>query len=526
MANLKNRTYHDLSFTHLTATNMGDLIPIYVEEIYPGDTFDYQAVVKAQFEALLGNAFINVDVFLHAFFVPNRLDFDGWEDFISGGIDGQNATVPPYIVAPEGGFTKYSLADFFGYPLGKAGVKVSALPFRAYNLIYNEFYRNQDLQEALGWTDAPGADAVSNLAVQKRNWMKDYFTSSLPFQQRGPAVTIPVGASDAPVIGNGLTLGLTNGTDNAGLAHYRVGGTSAVNTYQGMYGNPVGTPGTGDADIANALGVTTDPAKSGLIADLASATGITIEQLRLSERIQFFMEKTARSGVKYIDLLRAFFGVKSSDARLQRPEFLGGGRAPVIVTEVLQTSATTSTSPQGNIAGHAVSLQRIPRIRKSFEEHGILMVLCSVMPRTGYMQGISRKWTRTNRYDYWWDVFERLGEQAVLNKEIFCQGPSVTDVSGNVVDEKVFGYAPRYDELRQNESMVTSDMRDNLSFMHLMRKFDELPTLSGDFVKANVPTRIFATESEDDKHVWLHIYNKVDTLREIGPRRGAGLISI
>lgn len=513
MANLKNRTYHDLSFTHLTATNMGDLIPIYCEEIYPGDTFDYQAVVKAQFEALLGNAFINVDVFLHAFFVPNRLNFKGWEDFISGGLDGQDTTVPPTIEAPDGGFTKYSLADFFGFPLGKAGIKVSALPFRAYNLIYNEFYRNWDLQEALGWTDEPGVDTVSNLAVQKRNWMKDYFTSSLPFQQRGPAVTIPVGASSAPVDvfmeKNGSRV-LINGQTAAGTAAYDQ--TTVSNTVVGRL-------------LTNSSGFGSNVALVGS-ADLEQATGITIEQLRLSERIQFFMEKTARSGVKYIDLLRAFFGVKSSDARLQRPEFLGGGRAPVIVTEVLQTSATTSTSPQGNIAGHAVSLQRIPRIRKSFEEHGILMVLCSVMPRTGYMQGINRKWSRTNRYDYWWDVFERLGEQAILNKEIFAQGPSVVDDLGNVVDEKVFGYAPRYDELRQNESMVTSDMRDNLSFMHLMRKFDELPTLSGDFVKANVPTRIFATEQEEDKHVWLHIYNKVDTLREVGPRRGAGLISI
>lgn len=535
MANLKNRTYHDLSFTHLTATNMGDLIPIYCEEIYPGDTFDYQAVVKAQFEALLGNAFINVDVFLHAFFVPNRLNFDGWEDFISGGLDGQNATVPPTIEAPEGGFTKYSLADFFGFPLGKAGIKVSALPFRAYNLIYNEFYRNQDLQEALGWTDAPGIDNVSNLAVQKRNWMKDYFTSSLPFQQRGPAVTIPVGANNAPVVGNGIALGLTDGSNLAGLSSFGSGASGNAEGYlrpvTTSYGLDVGVTSSGPSGTNRlktniVAGVTTDPTKSGLIADLASATGITIEQLRLSERIQFFMEKTARSGVKYIDLLRAFFGVKSSDARLQRPEFLGGGRAPVIVTEVLQTSATTSTSPQGNIAGHAVSLQRIPRIRKSFEEHGILMVLCSVMPRTGYMQGINRKWTRTNRYDYWWDVFERLGEQAILNKEIFAQGPSVTDNLGNPVDDNVFGYAPRYDELRQNESLVTSDMRDNLSFMHLMRQFDSLPTLSSDFVKANVPTRIFATEKDDDKHVWLHVYNKVDTLREIGPRRGAGLISI
>lgn len=509
MANLKNRTYHDLSFTHLTATNMGDLIPIYCEEIYPGDTFDYQAVVKAQFEALLGNAFINVDVFLHAFFVPNRLNFKGWEDFISGGVDGQNATVPPTIEAPSGGFTKYSLADFFGFPLGKAGIKVSALPFRAYNLIYNEFYRNWDLQEALGWTDEPGVDTVSNLAVQKRNWMKDYFTSSLPFQQRGPAVTIPVGASNAPVKYDTMQTGINlTGVDSTKPGHQAIFRTDGTNQW---------TYKTSDSGSNSGIP---------LIADLSSATGITIEQLRLSERIQFFMEKTARSGVKYIDLLRAFFGVKSSDARLQRPEFLGGGRAPVIVTEVLQTSATTSTSPQGNIAGHAVSLQRIPRIRKSFEEHGILMVLCSVMPRTGYMQGLSRKWTRTNRYDYWWDVFERLGEQAILNKEIYAQGPSVTDVSGNPIDDKVFGYAPRYDELRQNESMVTSDMRDNLSFMHLMRKFDSLPTLSGNFIKANVPTRIFATEKEDDKHVWLHIYNKVDTLREIGPRRGAGLISI
>lgn len=521
MANLKKRTYHDLSFPHLTACNMGDLIPIYCEEIYPGDTFDYQAVVKAQFEALLGNAFINVDVFLHAFFVPHRLTFKGFEEFISGGVEGNDTTEAPMIIAPTGGFGKYSLADFFGFPVDKAGIEVSAIPFRAYDLIYNTWYRNETLQDEVGFTDQPGADSTTSLAVQKRNWMKDYFTSANPWQQRGPAVTIPVGASTAPVSikGDGQSLGLWNGTNTGGLQT------------TGYSGNPVGAPGdsygrtlpfdtASSSFVTGTLGVTPDPTKSGLVgtADLSSAQATTIEQLRLAERVQFFMEKTARNGVRYAEILAGFFGVKYSDARLQRPEFLGGGRAPVIVTEVLQTSATTANSPQGNIAGHAMSLQRIPRIRKSFEEHGTLMVLCSVMPRTGYMQGISRKWTRKTRYDYYWDVFERLGEQAVLNKEIYAQGTSA--------DDGVFGYAPRYDELRGNEGMVTSDMRDNLSFMHLMRKFDSLPTLSGEFLKANVPTRIFATESEEDKHVWLHVYNKVDTLRLIGPRRGAGLISI
>lgn len=519
MASLRKRTYHDLSFPHLTACNMGDLIPIYCEEIYPGDTFDYQAVVKAQFEALLGNAFINVDVFLHAFFVPHRLTFKGFEDFISGGVEGTDDTVAPMVTAPEGGFGKYSLADFFGFPVDKAGIEVSAIPFRAYDLIYNTWYRNETLQQEVGFSDEPGADTTTSLSVQKRNWMKDYFTSANPWQQRGPAVTIPVGSNVAPVIGNGKALGITNGTLNGAMTFGSGGVGLSVGT-DGVGENiPTGGGASSPAFASGyTVGVSTDAAKSGLIADLSSAQATTIEQLRLAERVQFFMEKTARNGVRYAEILAGFFGVKYSDARLQRPEFLGGGRAPVIVTEVLQTSATTATSPQGNIAGHAMSLQRIPRIRKSFEEHGTLMVLCSVMPRTGYMQGISRKWTRKTRYDFWWDVFERLGEQAVLNKEIFAQGTSA--------DEGVFGYAPRYDELRGNEGMVTSDMRDSLSFMHLMRKFDSLPTLSGDFLKANVPTRIFATESEEDKHVWLHVYNKVDTLRLIGPRRGAGLISI
>lgn len=507
MANLRKRTYHDLSHTYLSATNMGDLIPIYTEEIYPGDTFDYQAVVKAQFEALLGNAFINVDVFLHAFFVPNRLIFDGWENFISGGVEGTDTTVPPTITAPTAGFGKYSLADFFGFPVDKS-VTVSALPFRAYDLIYNEFYRNENLQDELALSIAPGSDTTTNLAVQKRNWMKDYFTGALPWQQRGPAVTIPVGASDAPVTVTDDYLKFSAGS----VGEYK----ARTQQFVSPQVSGVGLDALNGAPAVPSNALSLKP--TNLVADLSLATGITIEQLRLSERVQFFMEKTARTGVKYIEILRGFFGVKSSDARLQRPEFLGGGRAPVIVTEVLQTSATTSASPQGNIAGHAMSLQRIPRIRKSFEEHGILMVLCSVMPRTGYMQGVNRKWSRSNRYDYYWDIFERLGEQAILNKEIYAQG---TDE-----DNEVFGYAPRYDELRSNENLVTSDMRDNLAFMHLQRIFDEKPTLSSDFLKANVPTRIFATEQEDDKHVWLQIYNKVDTLRCVGPRRGAGLISI
>lgn len=334
-------------------------------------------------------------MFILISFVPNRIIFDDWENFITGGENGQDATVAPTITTPLGGFATSSLADYLGIPSGVAGLSVSALPFRAYAQIYNDYYRDENLQQEVPISKAAGVDTTTNTTLLKRAWQRDFFTSALPFQQRGPSVSLPLG-STAPVRGNGMSIGLVNGAGtNLGLSSGTTpSGATLIGTFSNpdIYGTPVGTPpGSSYNQVQGGLGLTADGTKSGMVVDLSSATAPDINDLRYAIQVQRFLEKAARGGARYIEMILSNFGVKSSDARLQRAEYLGGGKSPIMISDVLQTSADDNQpTPLATMAGHGFSAQRSHQFKRFFEEHGFIIGIMSIMPRTTYQQGLGK----------------------------------------------------------------------------------------------------------------------------------------
>lgn len=513
------RSVFDLTHERKLSCDMGKLVPILTEEVVPGDTFKCKTEMLIRIAPMLAPVMHRINAFTHFFFVPSRLLQTNWEPFITGGADGADATAIPTISAGVGGKAIGTLWDYFGLPTG-VNISVLAYPFRAYNLIWNEWYRDQNLQNKVANSLGDGADAMSNVDLLSRNWEKDYFTSALPWPQRGPAVSLPLGTT-APVYGTGKALGLTDGTTTGALLS---DATNISRLYSGGYNANVGAAGSGSSIVSNKFQGVVTSGVSGLQADLSTATSSTINTLRQAFQLQRWMEKNARGGVRYVESILAHFGVRSSDARLQRPEFLGGGRSPIVVSEVIQTSSTDGTSPQGNMAGHGFSAQASHEFTKSFEEHGYIIGLLSIMPRTAYQQGVPRMWNRTSRLDFFWPSFAHLGEQAILQKELYATG-----VSGE--DNGVFGYAPRYDEYRKRQSIVCGDFRDTFKYWHMGRVFNSaspsgegasVPALNSAFVTCTPTKRINAVT---DKHnCWVQLLNSVQAIRPI-PKDGIpGLI--
>lgn len=486
----------NLSHDKKLTCEMGKLVPVMCKEVMPGDVFRCNANLFMRLIPQLAPFMHQVDCFLHFFFVPSRLLQKNFETFITKGFSG-NENIPwAYIQAPAGGFGKYTLMDYFGLPIDKPNIKVSALPVRGYNLIYNEWYVNENLQDYLPINLGDGLDTSTSYAVQNRNWNADYFTSALPFAQRGDPVYLPL-ATTAPVYGDGSPIKVTSGNATRVLG---VGQDVDGNLNQFVrvgQANPSTHPLPTDLSVAplgsnNAIGLARKAdlagsyagATTGMYTDLSAASGVTVNAARVAFQVQRWMEKNARGGVRYIEFLLNHFKVKSSDARLQRPEYLGGGRSTLFTSEVLQTSATDSTSPQGNMSGHTMTGQSSIRFTRQFEEFGYVYCIMSVLPKTQYQQGIERMWTRETPLDYPFPVFSHLGAQEVKNKEIYAQGTED--------DEKVFGFQDRYQELRTAVSTVSGDFRDTLDYWTMTRKFDSLPQLNGDFVSAkDVTKRIF-----------------------------------
>ena len=540
------RNVFNLSYENKLTMNMGELVPIMCMPIVPGDKFRVNTEALVRLAPLVAPMMHRVNVYTHYFFVPNRLVWNEWEDFITKGIDGEDAPVLPYldvsdsysVVSNESVFrslfTDSSLWDYLGLPtlsgVGSKsynvpngvvlpnGFKVSQLPFRAYQLIYNEFYRDQNLTEAVdvpvgsGGTLIPG-QYQSLLTLRRRAWEKDYFTSALPWLQRGPEVTVPVGGSFGVVT-------LANRTNNqifVGSDGNPVEVDAGMNLIHAADKNNV-TPGTIQTGLSNGSNsgnaVWLDP-KGTLVVD-GENSGISIQDLRTSNALQRWFERNARGGSRYIEQILAHFGVRSSDARLQRPQFLGGGKMPVAVSEVLQTSSTDATSPQANMAGHGISAGVNNGFRHYFEEHGYVIGLMSIMPRTGYQQGVPRDFTKFDNMDFYFPEFAHLSEQEIKNQELYVSNDPT-------YNEGTFGYTPRYAEYKYHESEAHGDFRGSMSFWHLNRIFTDKPNLNTTFVECKPSNRVFATSQTQDDKFWVQIYQDVKALR-LMPKYGTPML--
>lgn len=481
------RNKFSLSHYKLMSLKMGGLYPCGIQEVLPGDTFQHSASMLIRCSPLLAPVMHPVHARIHHWFVPFRLLWDHWESFITGGPDGTDASVFPTIALNSTNAATQSLADYFGMPplSAAATYSTSALPFRAYALIFNEWYRDQDLVTPLALSTADGVDATTSTALQNVAWEKDYFTSARPWTQKGPTVDIPL-VGTAPVLGIGKQ---TQVFPIANEAVYESGGSGSV-TYPSS--NIVGT-----ANADQQFYIKGSAATGGfpeVFADLTNVTAANINDLRLAFALQRYQEARARYGSRYTEYLR-YLGVRSSDARLQRPEYLGGGKQTIQFSEVLQTGVTTSGesgSGVGSFGGHGIGALRSNRYRRFFEEHGFVVSLLSIKPRTVYANSLPRLFNRRVKEDFWQKELEHIGQQEVLNKEVYIDGSTGTP-------EGVFGYQDRYDEYRRTESGVAGDFRTTLLNMwHMARTFAAQPTLNASFVQANPTNRIFADETGDD----------------------------
>lgn len=465
---MMKRAKFSLSHTKLLSCDMGELVPISVMEVLPGDSIQNSTTCLIRMAPMLSPPMHPVHASISHWFVPYRLIWEDFEDFITGGPDGADDSVYPTIVMPgAGGAAVGTLADYLGVPTGVSSLEVSALPFRAYALIWNEWFRDQDLQQSLPLSVESGPDTLTSTALQNAAWEKDYFTTSRPWEQKGPSITIPLGTTAAVKADGDFNL--------------RVPAGGATTLYMDNARN-----------IAGATQVTSNtPLQyySGLETDLSGASAVTVNLLREALAMQRYEEARARYGSRYVEYLR-YLGVRSSDARLQRPEFLGGGRYPVQFSEVLQTAE--GTDPVGTLRGHGIGVARSNRYRRFFEEHGIIVSLLNVKPKTIYMQGLERMWNRRTKEDFFQKEFQHIGQQEVLNKEVYAAHSN---------PDGTFGFQDRYDEYRSKWSSVAGEFRTTLDFWHFARQFSADPALNASFVKCVPSETPFAVPSEDVLYV-------------------------
>lgn len=479
------RSKHNLSHYKLFTCDMGELVPIGLTEVLPGDTVQHATSALIRCSPLLAPVMHPVNVRIHHWYVPHRLVWPEFEDLITAGPNGTSIPVFPTMSAPGSVVGVGTLSDYLGVPqsLGTAAT-LSALPFRAYNLIWNEWYRDQDLQTELPISTASGSDSTTQFLMQNVAWEKDYFTTARPWEQKGPAVTIPLGTS-APVVSTGVqpTLRKPGAGESGGMVMGNAGG--AAGTRLGIAGVTATS-----ADVAVDWGAS-GASSTGLRTDLTSASSVTVGAFRQALALQRFEEARARYGSRYTEYLR-YLGVRSSDARLQRPEYLGGGKQTIQFSEVLATAETGSTVKVGDLKGHGIAAMRSNRYRRFFEEHGYVLSLMSSQPRTMYTQGLARHWSKRNKESFWQREFEHIGQQNVLAKEVYA---------ASTAGDAVFGYQDRYDEYRRTESTIAGEFRTVLDYWHMGRIFASEPALNATFVKSNPTKRNFASSATDSLYI-------------------------
>lgn len=465
----------DLSRNVKTTFNMGELVPIFVEEVLPTDDYRVESIHQIRFAPMLYPLMHHVDVYVHYFFVPNRITWINWEEFITGGQDGTLTPAFPVVdlATIDNSDSRVRLMDRLGLPVNAVGdagastVQVSQLPFRAYMQIYNDYYRDPNLTAELDITD------FNNWFMYFRAWEKDYFTSALPWTQRGTAMGVPVD------IGY-LSQSLVKDDIGGSLGNLQVDASEFLKS-SGL------SPSLLDARIEN-LDTT--------------QINFDIIELRLSSAVQRWLELSARGGARYVEQLESFFGQEKQDARLNRAEYLGGGKQPVQISEVLSTNDSTSVT-LGQFGGHGISVGNSNEFRYKVPEHGYIIGIMSVLPRTSYFQGIPRHWSRTSKFDYYFPQFANLGEQEVVNQELYF------DPADDAYNVSTFGYQQRYAEYKYGISTVHGAFRDGLLPFHLGRNFTTQPTLSTAFVRSDPSDRIFNIASTADDTLWCQIQHRV-----------------
>lgn len=498
------RNKFSLSHYKLLSCDMGELIPIGLTEVLPGDTIQQATSALVRCAPLMAPVMHPVHVRIHHWYVPFRIIWDDFEDFITGGKDGNATPAFPTCNLDKNSLHTGTLSDYLGVPVTTSTandrvLNVSVLPFRAYNLIYNEWYRDQDLVPEVAISTASGHDTTTAVSVVPVAWEKDYFTTTRPWSQKGDEVYLPLGTS-APVIGDG-TQNISDGSIGKNRVIFNsVNATGSAGVFKSQLASTQSTINNAFW-LQNATGSTNEPMDIsfnehipiGAYADLTQASAVNVNQLREAFALQRYKEARARYGSRYTEYLR-YLGIRSSDARLQRPEYLGGGRQTIQFSEILQTANDSASSHDvGSLYGHGIGALRSNRYRRFIEEHGYILTTISILPKTIYMQGLPRTWSRRTKEDFFQKELQHIGQQEIMNSEIYADG---TDA-----DKGLFGYQDRYDEYRRSESSVSGEFRDTLNYWHYARDFANRPSLNADFVKAKPTKRTVASSSTDCMYI-------------------------